>query len=119
MDSEHVCVCVCSAMSNSATPWAVDCQALLSVGFPRQEYWNVLPFPSPGTLPDPGIEPVTFVSPALAGGFLITESPGEPSGLKSTQSYRELHGGRGGPCPVLCSWQTDTPPAQLGRYQSI
>ena len=37
--------------------------------FPRQEYWNELPFPSPGDLPDPGVEPTSPVSPALAGGF--------------------------------------------------
>ena len=46
-----------SAMSNSATPWAGACQAPLSVGFPSQEYWSGLPFPTPGDLPDPGIEP--------------------------------------------------------------
>ena len=45
-------------MSNSfATPWTVALQAPLSMGFPRQEYWSGLPFPSPGDLPDPGIEP--------------------------------------------------------------
>ena len=49
-----------------STPWAAACQALLSMGFPRQEYWSGLPFPSPGDLPDPGIEPT---SPALTGGF--------------------------------------------------
>ena len=38
-----------------ATPWTVACQAPLSMGFPRQEYWSGLPFPSPGGLPDPGI----------------------------------------------------------------
>ena len=42
------------------------------MGFSRQEYWSGLPFPSPGDLPDPGIEPV---SPALAGGFFTTELP--------------------------------------------
>ena len=42
--------------------------------FPRQEYWSGLPFPSPGDLPGPGIEPV---SPALAGGFFTTEPPGK------------------------------------------
>ena len=42
------------------------------MGFPRQEYWSGLPFPSPGDLPDPGIEPM---SPALAGGFFTTEPP--------------------------------------------
>ena len=40
-----------------ATPWTVACQAPLSMGFSRQEYWNGLPFPSPRNLPDPGIEP--------------------------------------------------------------
>ena len=39
------------------TPWTVACQAPLSMGFSRQEYWSGLPFPSPGDLPDPGIEP--------------------------------------------------------------
>ena len=46
------------------------------MGFSRQEYWRGLPFPSPGDLPDPGIEPV---SPALAGGFLSSEAQGSPS----------------------------------------
>ena len=44
-----------------------------SMGFPRQEYWSLLPFPSPRDLPDPGIEPA---SPELAGGFFTTEPPG-------------------------------------------
>ena len=43
-------------MSNSATPWTIACQAPLSMGFSRQEYWSGLPFPSPGDLPDAGIE---------------------------------------------------------------
>ena len=42
-----------------ATPWTVTCQAPLSKRFPRQEYWNGLPIPSPGDLPDPGIEPTS------------------------------------------------------------
>ena len=50
-------------------------QAPLSMGFLRQEYWSWLPFPSPGDLPDPGIEPM---SPALAGGFFTTEPSGKP-----------------------------------------
>ena len=57
-----------------ATPWNVACQAPLSLGFPRQEYWSGLPFPSPGNLPDPRIKPV---SPALAGIFFTTEPPGK------------------------------------------
>ena len=57
-------------MSNSfATPWTVAFQAPLSIGFPRQEYWNGLPFPS-----DPGME---LTSPALTGGFFTTERPGK------------------------------------------
>ena len=39
------------------TPWTVACQAPPSMGFSRQEYWSGLPFPSPGDLPNPGIEP--------------------------------------------------------------
>ena len=46
-----------SVVSNSVTPWTVAHQAPLSMGFPRQEYWSGLPFPSPGDLPDSGIEP--------------------------------------------------------------
>ena len=51
-----------SVMSSSATPWSVAHQTPLSMGFSRQEYWSGLPFPPPGDLSDPGIEPV---SPAL------------------------------------------------------
>ena len=57
-------------MSDSGTPWTVAYQAPLSVEFPRQEYWSGLPFPIPGALPDPGIEPKNPVSPALQPGFL-------------------------------------------------
>ena len=53
-----------------ATPWTVACRAPLSMGFSRQEYWSGLPFPSPGDLPDPGIEPR---SPALQADSLLTE----------------------------------------------
>ena len=58
-----------------ATPWTVSRQAPLSMGFSRQEYWSGLPFPSPGDVPDPGIEPTC---PALAGRFLTAEPPGKP-----------------------------------------
>ena len=57
------------------TPWTVAYQALLSMGFSRQEYWSELPFPSSGDLPDPRIEPVSSGSPALAGGFFTTAPP--------------------------------------------
>jgi len=66
-------------MSNSSvTPWTVAHQAPLSMEFSRQEYWSGLPFPPQGDLPDPGIEAVLPVSPALAGGFFTTEPPGKP-----------------------------------------
>ena len=55
-----------------ATLSTVACQVSLSMGFSRQEYWNRLPFLSPGDLPDPGIEPVSLMPPALAGGFFTT-----------------------------------------------
>ena len=48
------------------------------MGFFRQDYWGGLLFPPLGNLPDPGIEPTTRTSPALAGGFFITEPPGKP-----------------------------------------
>ena len=51
--------------------------------FPRQGYWNGLPFPPLADLPDPGIEPV---SPALADGFFTTESPGKPIGTLSIEA---------------------------------
>ena len=64
-----------SVVSNSFTTLCrVACQAPLSLGFPRQEYWSGLPFPSPGDLPDSGIEPV---SPALASRFFTTVPPGK------------------------------------------
>ena len=59
-----------------ATPWTGAHQAPPSMGFSRQEYWSGLPFPSPGDLPDPGIEPR---SPALQADALTSEPPGKPS----------------------------------------
>ena len=60
--------------SSFATPWTVAPQASLSMGFSRQEYWSGLPFPSPGDLPDPGIEPE---SSALKADSLPSESSGK------------------------------------------
>ena len=76
-----VCVCVCaralmralSYLSHVwlfATPWTVAHRVPWSVEFSRQQYWNGLPCPPPGDLPEPGIEPAFLMSPALAGGFL-------------------------------------------------
>ena len=71
-------VCVCMLVSHVqlfGTPWTVACQAPLSMEFPRQEYWSGLPFPSPGALPDPGIE---LGSPAFQADSLLSEPPGKP-----------------------------------------
>ena len=62
-------------MSDSANLCTVARQAPLCMGFSRQEYWSGLPFPSPGDLPDPGIE---LWSPALQADSLPTETPGKP-----------------------------------------
>ena len=62
-----------------ATPWTIACQAPPSMGFSRQECWSGLPFPSPGDVPDPGIEPR---SPTLQADALPSEPPGKFSGLK-------------------------------------
>ena len=58
------------------TPWTVACQISPSMEFPRQEYWSGLPFPSPGDLPSPRIEPV---SPALQADSLTSELSENPS----------------------------------------
>ena len=62
------------------TPWTVAHQAPLSMGFSRQEYWSGFPFPSPGDLPNPGIEPR---SPALQTDALSSEPPGKPNNTSS------------------------------------
>ena len=61
--------------------WTVAHQALLSMGFSRQEYWSGLPFPSPGDLPNPGMEPVSRVTSALQ----TDSSPAEPLGKPQTR----------------------------------
>ena len=62
-----------------ATPWTAAYQAPLSMQFSRQEYWNKLPFLTPRDLLNPGIEPTSLLSPALADGFFTTALPGNPS----------------------------------------
>ena len=65
----------CSVVSNSAMLWTAACLAPLSMGFSRQEYWSGLAFPSPGDLPNLGIEPVSLMSQcqrASAGSFFTT-----------------------------------------------
>ena len=65
--------CVLSHVLLFVTPWTAAHQAPLSTEFTKQEYWTGLPFTASGDLPDPGIEPVSPVSPASAGGFFTTE----------------------------------------------
>ena len=88
--SKYVCVLSCfSYVWLFATLWAVAHQALLSIKFSRQESWTELPFPSPGDFPDPGIKPMSLISPALQVGSL----PGKvvPPGKKwnTLQSINE------------------------------
>ena len=69
--------CPFSLVQLFVTLWIVACQAPLSMGFSRQEYWSRMPFPSPGDLPNTGIKPVSLVSPALAGRFFTTKPLGK------------------------------------------
>ena len=76
----YIILCTCAQSLNSVrlfvTPWTIACQASLSMGFSRQEYWSGEPFSSPGDLPNPGIEPE---SPALQADTLPSQPPGKPS----------------------------------------
>ena len=77
-----VCVLSRSVMPDSAMLWTVAHQAPLSMGFPRQEYWSGLPFPSPGNLPNPGIKPNPLAS---AGRFYTV-----PSGNLNVKKKKKL-----------------------------
>ena len=59
----------CSVVPNSVTMWTVAYQAPVTMGFSRPEYWSGVPFPTPGDIPNPGIEPTFLASPALAAVF--------------------------------------------------
>ena len=75
--SYHMSACMLSCFSCVwffETLWTVVCQAPLSMGFSRHEYWSGLPFPPPGDLPNPGIEPESLMSPVLAAGFFTTSA---------------------------------------------
>ena len=74
-------VCACSVTQSCLAlfyPMDLAHQVPLSMGFPRQEHWSGLLFPSPGDLPDPGIEPMSLASPALAGRFFIPQPSENP-----------------------------------------
>ena len=82
-----------SVVSDSATSWTVARQAPLSMGFSSQEYWSGLLCPPAGDLPNPGIKPISLMSPALTGRFFTTEPPGKPKQQKFIVSVLE------GKCP--------------------
>ena len=87
--SKDVCVLSRSVMSKSLWPHGLYPARLLSMGFPKQDYWSGLPFPSPGDLSEPRMELSTLVSPALTGGFFTTaEGCGQvqSQGINSTPS---------------------------------
>ena len=105
-------------MSESfATSWAIAHQAPLSMGFPRQAYLTGLPFPSPGDLPNPGMESEFPASgrnscigiqesiPVLAGGFFTTEPPGKPLEHLAAAAAKSLQS-----CLTLCDPIDGSPP---------
>ena len=75
-----VCVCVCvyahelSCVQPFAGPWTIAHQAPLSVEFSRQEYWSGLPVSAPRNLPNPGVKPMSLMSPAMAGRVFTTSA---------------------------------------------
>ena len=78
-----------------APPWTVAHEAPLTMGFPRQIYWSGLPFPSPGDLPDPGIEPMSLMFPAFSGRFFTTSATWEAHESESESEVAQS-------CPTLC-----------------
>ena len=91
------------------TPWTAARQAPLSMGFPRQEYWSVLPFLSSRDLLDPGIKPKTpalQVESCIAGALFTTEPPGKQINMKMSYLKPQasiIHLTR---CPEVCSLAT-------------
>ena len=101
-------MCTCAKLLQSCptlwTLWTVARQAPLPVGFSRQEYWSRLPCPPPEDLPDPGGEPVSLTSPALAGGFFTISATWEAWVDTSDITYGVLPGEG-----VLCPSPIQTP----------
>ena len=86
LTGNRVCVQSLSPVQLLATPWTVAHQAALSLGFPRQEFWSGLAFPSPRGLPHPGIEPSSPEPPAFQAGSF----PAEPLGKPKALTYKHL-----------------------------
>ena len=88
-----MCVCILSRFSCVrlfVTLWTVALQAPLSMGFCRQEFWSGMPCPPPGDLSEPGIEPVSLMSPALAGGFFISSATWKVENMKQIRRKLSL-----------------------------
>ncbi|CAI9159627.1 unnamed protein product [Rangifer tarandus platyrhynchus] len=84
-------VCVCSsgsAVSNSLRLWTGACQTPLSMGFFYQEYCSGFPLPTPGDLPNPGIEPTYLSSPALPADSLLLSHRGSPNHEKNIRQIQ-------------------------------
>ena len=81
-----------SVVSDSATPWTVVYQAPLSMHFWGQEYWSGLPFPPPRDLPNPGIEPMSPVTPALADSLPLSHVESTVSSIRMTRGIRKGKG---------------------------
>ena len=87
------CGCTLSCFSSVlffVTPWTVAHQSPLSVGFSRQKHWSGLPCPPPVDLPDPGIEPTSLMSPALAGRFFTTSTTWEAQLVLKAQTCKVI-----------------------------
>ena len=86
-----MCVCARAQLCPIlATLGTIAHQAPLSMEFSRQEYWSGLPFPTPGYLPNPRIEPESLASPEVSGGFFTPEPPGKPHN-KTGHDIQDCH----------------------------
>ena len=104
-----------SVVSDTRTPWTVAHQAPPSMGASRQEYWSGVPFPSPGDLPDPGIEPG---SPAFQADTLTSEPPESPRGPLNPALYLrglEIFSVSSVSLPMGAQFERWTPPAFIWR----
>ena len=95
-----VCVCLCTCMCVVSrtwlfvAPWTIGLQVPLPMGSPRQEFRSREPFPTPGDLPNPGMEPKSFVSPALTGRFFTTSATWEAQLGSCCRTKSRQRGGR-------------------------
>ena len=97
-------------MSYSVTPWTVDCQAPLPMGFSRQEYWSGLPCPPPGDLPNPGIKPTFLTLLHWKVGSLPLMPQPDPSVRIQFSSVAQS-------CPALCDPMNHTTPGLPVHHQ--